>query len=632
MKIHKKELSAYLTLGLQATSTPPIVLKAKLDDVQSTSSSIGVVSVEGGQVMGVGTDVNGVQVFKGIPFADSTGGANQWKAPQPVKSWSSIKVCDTWGDRVMQLTNTMPKGTFWGDEFYFNNAFTPNTSDSGLNLNVWTPARATSDKLPVVVWIHGGGNTSGNGSELEFYASKLAEKGIIVVDLQYRLGVFGFLATKEMTNENANGSAGNFAVLDLVKGLQWVKSYIAGFGGDPNKVTIAGQSAGAMNVTALLRTPLAKGLFRGAIIQSGFDGLLTPEGQAAYKTLDEQDTANKAAIKTVFGKEMTLAELRALPSDYYLSNTMTATSIFGTSESPLFSGLVNVIEGYTIDGYVFTDDSIDLGREGALDGLNIMIGGCADEYTSLFGNPTGTMDLSDYESVMEATYGADFASVYATPTDTTAAYRLNLRSMSDSSLQKYILSAEYIKAHNKNLRAYVYYQNHTTPGRNSEFYGAWHSSDLWYFFNSLRNQEGQRNWQDNDYKLAEIMSSYYTNFVKTGSPNGEGLTAWSQCDTKTNASFMQFGGGIAESVTATPYPERDQLNRIMNMKSFGLTEADLLFTGVDTEPVTAVRTTVIPTQKPKTGANKHTLLLTGIALAASASLLAYRLIKRSPKA
>lgn len=150
--------------------------------------------------------------------------------------------------------------------------FLPKASESGLNLNVWTPAKSTKAKLPVYVWIHGGANHHGYASEMEFYASKLAAKGIIVVSVQYRLGALGWLALPELSAESPNKVSGNYAMLDLIKALQWVHGNIAGFGGDPDNVTIGGQSAGARNSSMLLRSPLAKGLFHRAVIESGQTG------------------------------------------------------------------------------------------------------------------------------------------------------------------------------------------------------------------------------------------------------------------------------------------------------------------------------------------------------------------------
>jgi para-nitrobenzyl esterase len=535
-----------------------VALAATLASLGATAGfaagKIGVVSVEGGKVSGVETDVSGVEVFKGIPFAGPTGGENRFKPPQPVVKWDGVKKADTWGDQALQDINGNPTGQFWGDEFYFDPAFLPKASENGLNLNVWTPARRKGEKLPVYVWIHGGGNHHGYASEMEFYASKLAAKGIVVVAIQYRTGAPGFLTLPELSAESPNKVSGNYAILDQIKALKWVRDNISGFGGDPKTVTIGGQSAGARNSTMLLRSPLAKGLFHRAVIESGFTGLLP----SAMKPLKESEQANAKAIEQVFGKSMSLADLRAIPTDDFIGKTA------ADGKTQLYEALhkaTNIPAQHAIDGYVFTDKSIDLLRPHALDGIDIMMGGASDEYTSLMGGPDKTLSDADFAAAMK-TLGYDDAwkQVYR-PSNPLEAYRMSLRAKSDYNLQAYILSAETAKKRNKDFNIYAYYFNNAPPGRNSEFYGSFHSSDLWYFFDSLRNTEGQRFWTGADFRMADTMSSYLANFVKTGNPNGKGLTKWPQASPAHDGSFMRFHDGYATVAQGTPYPERDKLNR-----------------------------------------------------------------------
>jgi para-nitrobenzyl esterase len=545
------------------------------------AGGIGVVEVEGGQVSGVASDAEGVQLFKGIPFAADTSGENRWKAPQEVESWDDVKVCDTWGDQVFQVAASVlnPVGEFWGDEFYFDEDYDPAISENGLNLNIYTPAQSADEKLPVLVYIHGGGNNHGQASEMEFNASELAAQGIVVVCVQYRVSMFGFLTLPGLSAENENGASGNYAVLDLIKALEWVQDYISGFGGDPDQVTIAGQSAGAMNVTALLRSPLAKGLFQGAIIQSGFSGLLTADGAAAYKKMEDVQAAAEPAIIEAMGlpedttSEELVAELRSHDAQYYL-DTVSAVD----DSQTLYNVITNLSSTYVIDGYVFTEDSVNLNAPGALDGLNIMIGGCSDEMTSLMGDPEGTMSVEDFNAQMEATYGEDYASGY-TAEDETDAYRTALRSYSDSSFAAYVISAEYAEKNNEDCNVYVYYFNHNLAphanvDRDEDFYGSFHSSELWFTFHSLRDVEGQRQWTDADYAMADQVSAYFANFTKTGDPNGEGLPEWTVCSADTDASFMWWHDGNSECVTSVN-AEREALNRAVKLAAWNLTEEDL---------------------------------------------------------
>lgn len=552
--------------------------EAAAEDVQG--AAVDIVDVEGGQVQGVAADVEGVQIFKGIPYAADTSGENRWKAPQPVEGWEGVKVCDTWGDQAMQqpASELNPVGGFWGDEFYFDESYDPAISENGLNLNVYTPAQTTEDNLPVLVYIHGGGNNHGHASEMEFNAAKLASKGIIVVTVQYRVSMYGFLTLPGLSAENESGASGNYAVLDLVKSLQWVQDNIAGFGGNPGQVTISGQSAGAMNVTALLRSPLADGLFQNAIIQSGFGGLLTAEGTSAYSDMETVQAQAEETIIAAMGlpeettSEELVAELRSHDAAYYMETPSAVDE-----NQTLYTAITNASSTYVIDGYVFTEESVDLNQPGALDGINIMIGGTSDEMTSLMGDPEGTMSLDDFAAAMTASYGEGYEEAYA-PADEKEAYRLQLRSSSDLCLAKYVISAEYTEK-NSDTNVYVYYFNQDLPGhenpvRDEEFYGAFHSSELWYFFDSMRDMAGQRQWTEADYGLADQITSYISNFVKTGDPNGEGLAEWSVCSGETEGAFMWWTEGQSQCVTNAD-EGRETLNRAAALASLGLTEEDL---------------------------------------------------------
>ena len=530
------------------------------------SDAIDIVDVTGGQVQGVPSDVEGVQVFKGVPFAGPVGGENRWQPPQPVTPWEGVKVADTWGDQTLQHQDVNPPDSFYGREFYSFPEYNPPSTENGLFLNVWTPAQSSADKLPVFVFIYGGGNDHGFASEIEFVSSKLAAKGIVVVNVSYRVGPFGFLALPELSAESPNGVSGNYAILDLIQSLQWVQDNIAGFGGDPATVTIGGQSAGAGDTTALLRTPLADGLFKRAAIISGIGGFFDAFGPP--KTLAQAEAAGQEAIRNVFGKDMTLEELRAIPADEFM-NGMSADG-----STTIYKALNSAVNGHVVDGYVYTDELWNLLDAGSLDGYDIMIGGTSNETSSLWGNPEGTMSMEDFAAAMaQQGYPAD-QTAYRPDTET-AAYRMSLRASSDKFLQNYIVSAGVVKHNGDNANMFVYYFDHPTPGRNSEFYGAWHSSDLWYWFNSIREGEGLRLWTSADYRMADTMSSYLANFVKNGDPNGGDLPVWLQSSGATDLAFMRFADGYAYPVTTTVYPDRDALNRAAVLAANGLTEADI---------------------------------------------------------
>ncbi len=571
MKNHKHVLAGAMALCLALT---PFCASYASDD------GIGTVTVEGGQLLGVSSDVEGVTLFKGIPFAASTAGENRWKAPQSVEPWDGVKTADTWGDQVVQTPASImnPVGGFWGDEFYFDESYDPAISESGLNLNLYTPAQSADEALPVLMYIHGGGNNHGHASEMEFNAAKLAAKGIIVVTVQYRVSMYGFLTLAGLSAENEHGASGNYATQDLIAALKWIKNNIAGFGGDPENVTISGQSAGAMNVLALMRSPLAKGLFKNVLIQSGFAALVSAPGTLPYSDMATVQEAAKAAIIAAMAlpedisDEDLVAELRSHDADYY----METKSAVNENQS-LYDAISNASGSYVIDGYVFTEESVDLGRPGALDDWNVMIGGASDEMTSLFGDPEGTMPLDQFASSMAASFPDGYEEAYA-PTDEKEAYRLNLRSMSDRLLQLFVVSGEYANKNNAS-NTYVYYFNHdlpehANPVRDEGFYGSFHSSELWYFFNSMRDVEGQRQWTDADYALADTITSYIANFVKTGDPNGEGVPEWAPCENANGGAFMWYHDGEA-TCTDAAYPAREALHRANVLAELGLTEEDL---------------------------------------------------------
>lgn len=568
----KKAAAAVLVLTMTATSIAGTMTAL----AEEPGNAVDIVSVEGGMVQGVASDTEGVQVFKGVPFAGDVSGENRWKAPQPVEAWDGVKICDEWGAQAMQrpVEELNPVGTIYGDEFYFDEAYNPEISENGLNLNVYTPAKSTEDNLPVLVWIHGGANNHGHASEMEFNASKLAAKGIVVVSVQYRLGMYGFLTLPGLAEENENGVSGNYAVLDLVKALQWVHDYVDGFGGNPNQVTIAGQSAGGYNVGALLRTPLAEGLFQNAIIQSQ-PWFMPSKGEAIYADMEEKQEQAEATIIEAMGlpEDTTaselVAELRSHDAEYY----MTTKSAVNPDED-LYDTITNVNGSfaYVLDGYVFTEESVDLTRPGALDGINMMVGCTSNEMGSFGYDPEGTMDLDAFAESMKETYGEDYAEVYK-PADEKEAALMNMHSSSDQWLGTLRAISEYFNANNEDMNVYTYFfDQNMAPHKDApydEFYGCFHSTELWYTFNSMRDVEGQRLWTEADHELADQVSGYFANFVKTGDPNGEGLAEWAIGNQENGVPFMWWHDGGSECGTDTEVPGEAAMNFKFGVKDMG---------------------------------------------------------------
>ena len=314
-----------------------------------------VVSVEGGQLQGIPSEASGVVVYKGIPYAAPPVGDLRWQAPQP---WDGVKVCDTFGPIAPQPGNK--PGTFYGDEFYWMG--TPEESEDCLYLNVWAPESAVGrpkSKLPVALWIHGGAFMNGYGYEVTMDGDQWAKRGVILVTINYRLGTLGFLSHPELTAEQ--GQSGNYGLMDQIAALQWVKDNIEVFGGDPEHITIFGQSAGAMSVKALLISPLSRDLMAGAIVQSG-GGLgtrgLNPDQQAFYAA---QGKEAMDAIGLTDLKAMRAASVETIRTvkGWFMPHP-DGKVITGTFEGAFFDGSISqapIMMGYN------KDDMAELGGE-----------------------------------------------------------------------------------------------------------------------------------------------------------------------------------------------------------------------------------------------------------------------------
>lgn len=554
----KRVLMFLLTFAMLIGLLPSAALAAGTEQASTP------VTVDGGQITGVSSDVAGVTVFKGIPYAAPPVGELRWQAPQDVVPWEGIRACDTWPTTAMQNPQTDP---FWVSEFYYDEDYLPEPSEDCLYLNLYTPEKDLADpkgNYPVLVWIHGGANDHGYASEMEFNAAELANQGIIVVEVQYRVNIFGFLALPELTEEG-NGSSGNYAMLDIVKSLEWVRDNIKAFGGDPDTVTVAGQSAGGMNTAAILSMPAAQGLFDRIILQSG--GSLAAPSLTPLATAEEKAAA---ALEKTLGTS-DLAELRAMDASEFMDSSIYSTIWYSCS-------------GNKDDGKTFTTGAPDL------EGIDVMIGSCSDESTSLAGKPDGTLDKDTFYSNLKSKWGDlyekyDADSLFAMTNDELAddmeAYRMNMRISGEEGLvRNRINTLKILTAGAQNLdSAYVYYFNQMLPPHDDNeivtwdesFYGSFHSSDLWYMFDSMRDDAyGQRAWTDADHALADVMSQCWANFVKTGDP-GNG---WKPCTYENNGGFMHFADGEATFRTELPNG-RDALYMEAEMTKQGLTDEDI---------------------------------------------------------
>lgn len=436
------------------------------------SAQAPVLTVEGGEVSGVPSETPNVCIYKGIPYAAPPIGDLRWKQPQPVKPWKGIRQCDTFG--AASLQGDLTPGSFYWKEFYQGGD--PKRSEDCLYLNVWTPAAGKPEaKLPVIFWIHGGAYMGGYGHEIEFGGDAYAKKGVILVTINYRLGMCGFLAHPLLTAENNSKGSGNYGLFDQLAALKWVKRNISAFGGNPDNITVMGQSAGAGSVQALISSPLTKGLIQRAIIQSG-GGL---GGIISAKSLQEAEKQGSDMWKAA--GISTLEEMRAYPAEKFqevLMKYMQQQKSFGLPYSPC------------VDGELLTAPLDETARNGQELDIPYLIG-----YTSEDMMPEVMKKAATDWSLLLEQQGRKPAYVYCFSRD---------------------LPGEDMPS---------------SQGAFGDMKGAFHSSELWYTFGTLG--KCWRPMEKADYELSERMVSYWTNFAKTGNPNGEGLPQWEPC-TKAN--------------------------------------------------------------------------------------------------
>jgi len=449
------------------------------------------VRVTGGLIEG-GTDGE-ARVYRGIPFAAPPVDELRWQPPQPVIAWDGVKQTTEFCADCAQLS--YPEGSF------YSRPARP-TSEDCLALNVWTEAKS-GDKRPVMVWIHGGALTRGSGAISTYNGAALAKKGVVLVTVNYRLGPFGYLAHPELTTESPRGASGNYGVLDQVAALEWVQENIATFGGNPDRVTIFGESAGSWSVCALVATPLSKGLFHGAIGQSGGIFGHTPD-------LKQERFGEKSAeqVGVEFAEALgadALSEMRARSADQVIETFATTGRGFRTRG--------------TVDGWVFPEEIRTLYAKGLQMDVPVIVGSNANEMSSLTPRAALPKSADAYRTQVEAQYGAlsdEFFKVYPV-TDDASAVRAALASGRDQVFSWQMRSWARATA-TVSSDAYLYYFTRVPPIPDSEYYGAFHAAEIAYAFANLHLSD--RPYTEMDHRLSEQVSSYWTNFAATGNPNG----------------------------------------------------------------------------------------------------------------
>jgi para-nitrobenzyl esterase len=488
---------------------------------QLAYSQIQTVKVTGGEVQGVVTE--SISIFKGIPFAAPPVGDLRWKAPAPVQAWTGIKKADAFAPACMQAANSQGN--------------TAPVSEDCLYLNVWTPAIKPAEKIPVIVWIYGGGFSGGSTSIPMYDGMNFAKKGVVLVSVAYRVGPFGFLAHPELSSESGKGS-GNNGLEDMIAGLRWVKENIARFGGDPSKVTIFGHSAGGMAVNMLAASPVTKGLFQRVICMSG--GSFAPLQTSDQGGLGLGIPALKLAESTgeAFVKKLGAANIKA-------ARAMKAEEI----QKNIGGGMG--VGGFrpAADGYIIPSDLHSIYQAGRFNDTPILIGHTSDELGSFGGR--GTVTAAQFEKQIKSQYGphADaILSVYPHSTDAEAA-KSSKGISRESTFSWSTWTWARLQSQKGKGKAFEYFYDYHAPNVD----GSGHGSDVPYAFQTLSGgREGAP--KPEDLKLSDIISSYWVNFAKSGDPNGPGLPKWPSFS-ENNQQAMVFDA----TPGARPLPNLDKL-------------------------------------------------------------------------
>ncbi|NJB70191.1 para-nitrobenzyl esterase [Saonia flava] len=460
-----------------------------------------IVETNSGKVEGVLLQEN-IKVFKGIPYAEPPINELRWKAPIPKKPWKDIKKCYEFGASPMQAKPT--PFMFWPKEYLIPEA---PISEDCLYLNVWTKSIKKEVKKPVLVYIYGGGFRSGGSGCPIYDGTSTAKKDVVFVSINYRVGVFGFMAHPELTAESKNKSSGNYALLDMIAALKWVKGNISAFGGDPNNVTIAGQSAGAFAVNYLTTSPLAKGLFHKAIAESG----------GSFRTQPNRPKQNLASAETTgleYANELkvnSLKELRKMSAEELLAQS-------GGTSWPV------------IDGYIIPKSIYNTYKEGIQNDVPMLMGWNKDDLVG-----SGNRSSADYKAWMISRFGgmADtFLEQYPGDSDKEASIaQKHLGRDETFGLQVYTWAG--MQSTTGSSKVYLYNFNRNLPFYDeSTNFGAFHSSEIVYAYDNLNTSD--RPWEKIDYKIANTMSTYWTNFVKYGNPNGKNLPIWNAYNSINN--------------------------------------------------------------------------------------------------
>lgn len=493
---------------------------------------------------------SGVRSFKGLPFARPPVGELRWKAPQPPARWDGVRKADRFGPRAMQRP-------IFGDMEFRSSGM----SEDCLYLNVWTPARSGGERLPVLVYFYGGGFVAGDGSEPRYDGESMARRGIVSVTVNYRLGVFGFLAHPDLTKESPDHASGNYGLLDQQAALVWVRENIAAFGGDPGKVTVAGESAGSISVSAQMASPLSKGLIAGAIAESGsLMGTLPPVPLAEGEKIGVRFAETQEA--------KSLADLRAIPAE----------KLLGSAADPAIGRFP-----IAIDGHFLPRDPVAIFAAGEQARVPLLVGWNSEEmnYRGVLGPDRPTRE--NFAKAVKRLYGDHADEVLAAYA---AAGEEDVRqAATDLAGDRFIGYSTWkladLHGRTGGSPVYRYLYARPRPAMQPEMgdaepglaggvtkrsgapanprppdRGAVHSAEIEYALGNLATNTVYA-WTPEDHKVSEVMQAYFANFVRAGDPNGPGLPAWPAANRDVDIRVLRI------DVETRPEPDRHRARYLL---------------------------------------------------------------------
>ncbi|WP_307864869.1 carboxylesterase/lipase family protein [Myceligenerans salitolerans] len=494
-----------------------------------------------GPVTGVRNDAGTVEIFAGVPYAEPPVGDLRWQAPRPPAPRSEVLVADRFSAAPVQATTTFATRALSRTldiplEDTFLNPYP--VSEDSLYLNIWRAAKPASAQLPVLVYVPGGGFATGSGALPLYDGEALASTGeVIVITINYRLGVMGFLSHPDLATESSYGASGNYGILDQIAALEWVQQNIAAFGGDPDRVTIAGESAGGESVCILGATPLAEGLFDGIIAGSG--ACMGTEGNTEDGDQgDSRTVAENAGVRLAqeLGVE-TVAQLRELPAERIAE----AAAAVGPHWRP------------SVDGHVLDRSPAKIYASGDQLDVATMVGSNADEDSLIRAFPPEPVSPQEYRATVQEDHGEEAEAFLDLYPGETAEQVLDsmLQAQTDRVFTRAMYRWARLQTDGGQAPAYLYFFTHTPPDESLREYGAYHGAEVMYAFDNL-GADGAADYGPADYLLRDQLSGYWLNFVRTGDPNGAGLPRWS---TFADSPEQVMEIGVPSGMTARPRPE-----------------------------------------------------------------------------